>query len=106
MLSGPDAASVTRDTDGSWLDFTPAEAFDLAMRLVPLSSEIKFQVRTHASEEPTFRVSCLLSGKDDVLRELVELESVGIRATLQAGHAMRLGHLQSPPQAGTGTAGQ
>jgi Clp amino terminal domain, pathogenicity island component len=97
MLSGPGARMrVIHDVDRSWLDFTPAEAFDLAMRLAPLSSEIKFEVRLHPDEEPTFRVSCLLLGKDDVLRELVALEATGIRAVLDRGRAVRLGHLDRP----------
>jgi hypothetical protein len=41
---------VMHDFDRSWFDFTPAEAFDLAMRLAPLSSEIKFEVRLHTDE--------------------------------------------------------
>ena len=98
---------VMHDVDRSWLDFTPAEAFDLAARLAPLSSEIKFEVRLHTNEEPTFRVSCLLLGTDDVLRELVALEAVGIRAVLDGGRAVRLGHLHWPVEPDpTGTVGQ
>jgi hypothetical protein len=107
LSSGGGAMRVMHDVDRSWLDFTPAEAFDLAVRLAPLSSEIKFEVRLHTDEEPTFRVSCLLLGNDDVLRELVALEAVGIRAVLDGGHAVRLGHLHWPvePDA-TETSGQ
>jgi hypothetical protein len=101
MLSGSGAAVlVMHDFDRSWLDFTPAEAFDLAMHLAPLSSEIKFEVRLHTDEEPTFRVSCVLLGNDDVLRELA-LEAVGIRAVLDGGHAVRLGHLHWPVEPDT-----
>ena len=97
MLSGPGAPMrVIHDIDRSWLDFTPAEAFDLAVRLAPLSSEIKFEVRLHPDEEPTFRISCQLLGKDDVLRELVALEATGVRAVLDRGRAVRLGHLDWP----------
>jgi hypothetical protein len=108
MLSGPDTAvRVTHDLDRSWLDFTPAEAFDLTMHLAPLSSEIKFEVRLHTDGEPTFRVSCRLSGNDDVLRELVALEAVGIRAVLDGHPAVRLGHLHWPVDSDTtGTSGQ
>jgi Clp amino terminal domain, pathogenicity island component len=96
MLSSSGAPTrVIHDFDSSWLDFAPAEAFDLAMRLAPLSSEIKLEVRLH-DEEPTFRVSCLLLGNDDVLRELVALEASGIRAVLDGGRAVRLGHLHRP----------
>jgi hypothetical protein len=98
---------VMHDVDRSWLDFTPAEAFDLAMRLSPLSSEIKFEVRLHTGEEPTFRVSCRLFGDDDVLRKLVALEAVGIRAVLDGDRTARLGHLHWPLKSDTtGTVGQ
>ncbi len=104
MTPGPGAAlPVMHDLDRSWLDFTPAEAFDLAMRLAPLSSKITFEVRRHTDEEPTFRVSSRLVGSDDVLRELVALEAVGIRAVLDMDHTVRLGHLDWP--AGSDTAG-
>ncbi len=106
MLSTRGTMRVMHDVDRSWLDFTPAEAFDLAMRLAPLSSEIKLEVRLHTDEEPTFRVSCLLLGDDDVLRELVALEAVGIRAVLDGGRAVRLGHLHWPVEPDTaGTSG-
>ena len=95
------STSRSAEATGSWLDFTPAEAFDLAVRLAPLSSEIKFEVRLHTDEEPTFRVSCVLLGNDDVLRELVALEAVGIRAVLDGGHAVRLGHLHWPVEPDT-----
>ncbi|HEY4897982.1 MAG TPA: Clp protease N-terminal domain-containing protein [Solirubrobacteraceae bacterium] len=102
MMPSPGTAMrVMHDLDRSWLDFAPAEAFDLAMHLAPLSSEIKFEVRLHTDEEPTFRVSCLLLGNDDVLRELVALEAVGIRAVLDGGHAVRLGHLHWPVEPDT-----
>ena len=104
MIPGPGAVlPMMHDLDRSWLDFTPAEAFDLAMRLAPLSSKITFEVRRHTDEEPTFRVSSRLVGNDDVLRELVALEAVGIRAVLDMDHTVRLGHLDRP--AGSDTAG-
>ncbi len=90
---------VMHDFDRSWLDFAPADAFDLAKRLVPLASTINFEVRRHADEEPTFRVSCRLAGNDDVLRELVALEAVGIRAVLDRDRTVRLGHLDRPTTA-------
>jgi hypothetical protein len=93
LLSSRAAMRVMHDFDRSWLDFTPAEAFDLAMRLAPLSSEIKLEVRMHTDEEPTFRVSCKLFADDDVLPELVSLEVVGIGAVLDGGQSVRLGHL-------------
>ncbi len=99
VLAGPPGAipRPMRDMDRSWLDFTPAEAFDLAMRLAPLSTKITFEVRPHAGEEPTFRVSCRLTGNDDALRELVALEAHGIRAVLDADRIVRLGHLDWSP---------
>ena len=96
LSSGGGAMRVTHDLDKSWLDFTPAEAFDLTVRLAPLSSEIKFEVRLHAEEEPTFRVSCQLLANDDVLKDLVALEALGIRAVLDGGRSVRLGHLHWP----------
>ncbi len=42
------------------------------------------------------RVSCRLSGNDDVLRELVALEAVGVCAAFEGYHAVRLGHLHCP----------
>jgi hypothetical protein len=92
---------VVHDVDRSWLDFTPAEAFDLAMRLVALAHKITFEVRRHTDEEPTFRVSCQLVGNDDVLRELVALETVGIRAILDGERTVRLGHLEPPSEPDT-----
>ena len=80
--------------DRSWLDFAPAEAFELATRLVGLAEEITFEVRRHAAEEPTFRVSCRLAGRDQVLRELVALEAVGVRALLDRGRIVRLARLE------------
>ena len=90
--SGP-RPRVRLDLDRSWLDFAPHEAFDLAMRLAPLASEIKLEVRLHGGEEPTFRISCQLVGNDDVLRELVALEDIGVRAVLDGGRRVRLGQL-------------
>ncbi len=90
------ASRLVHDLDRSWLDFTPADAFDLATRLAPLSSKITFEVRRHGDEEPTFRVSCRLAGREDVLRELVALEAHGVRAVLDGDRTVRLGHLESP----------
>jgi ATP-dependent Clp protease ATP-binding subunit ClpA len=98
LAAGP---RVMHDTDRSWFDFAPAEAFELAMRLTPLASRITFVVRRHADEEPTFRVSCRLVGDDDVLRELVALEAVGIRAVLDGDNTVRLGHLDWPVEPDT-----
>jgi hypothetical protein len=101
MLAEPRAA-VARpvpDMDRSWLDFTPSEAFELTERLAPLSSRITFEVRRHAGEEPTFRVSAKLAGNDDVLRELVALEAHGIRAVLDWDRSVRLGHRDWKPPA-------
>jgi len=102
MLSRPGGPMrVMHDLDRSWLDFTPTEAFDLARRLASMSSEIKFEVRLHTGEEPTFRVSCQLLGNDDVLRELVALEAAGIRAVLDRGRTAKLGHLDWPVEPDT-----
>ncbi len=87
---------VADDLDRSWLDFAPQEAFGLAMRLAALASEIKLEVRPHGGDAPTFRISCELVGNDDVLRELVALEDLGVRAILDGGRRVRLGHLQPP----------
>jgi hypothetical protein len=91
------ASPLALGLDRSWLDFTPADAFDLVTRLVPLSSKITFEVRRHGDEEPTFRVSCQLAGNDDVLRELVALEAHGIRAVLDRDRTVRLGHRDWTP---------
>jgi hypothetical protein len=91
------ASRLAHGIDRSWLDFTPADAFDLATRLVPLSSRITFEVRRHGGDEPTFRVSCQLMGNDDVLRELVALEAHGIRAVLDRDRTVRLGHRDWTP---------
>jgi hypothetical protein len=91
------ASPLVQRLDRSWLDFTPADAFDLVTRLVPLSSKITFEVRRHGGEEPTFRVSCQLAGNDDVLRELVALEAHGIRAVLDRDRTVRLGHRDWTP---------
>jgi Clp amino terminal domain, pathogenicity island component len=87
-----------RDLDRSWFDFTPAEAYELASRLAPLSSRITFEVRPHGQQEPTFRVSARLAGNDDLLRKLVELEQVGIRAILDNDRSVRLGRIVAPGQ--------
>ena len=84
----------------SSFDFTPVEAFDLAMRLAPLSSRITFEVRSDGAEEPIFHVSCQLAGNADALRELVALEAVGIRALLESDGTVRLGHLEWPVEHG------
>jgi hypothetical protein len=82
-----------RDLDRSWFDFTPAEAYELASRLAPLSSRITFEVRPHGEQEPTFRVSARLAGDDDLLRKLVALEDDGIRAILDNDRSVRLGRI-------------
>ena len=92
-------ARRAREADRSWLDFDPADAFDLALRLAPLASRITFDVRSHAEDEPTFRVSCRLRGKDDALRQLVALEAAGIRAVLDENGSIRLGHREPPSPA-------
>jgi ATP-dependent Clp protease ATP-binding subunit ClpA len=81
-----------RDIDRSWLDFTPADASALLVRLAPMTSSIAFEVRRHAEQEPSFRVSCRLRGGDTDLRELVALEADGIRALLDRDGTVRLGH--------------
>lgn|GEM_PF-2881537 len=106
MLSGRRVAAwVTSDVDQSGYDFTPAEAFDLTMRLAPLSHRITFDVRSHAGREPTFRLSCRLVGRDNVLRELVALESVGVRAVLDENGTVRLAHQRSPAGSDVAAAG-
>ncbi len=95
MERAPPAARAARL---SWLDLTPAEAFDLTMRLVGLASRVTFEVHRHTGAEPTFRVSCRLVGGDDVLRELVALEAVGIRAVLDRDRSVRLGRLERPSE--------
>jgi hypothetical protein len=84
------------DLDRSWFDFTPAEAYELAGRLAPLSSSITFEVRRHGEHESTFRVSARLAGNDDLLRRLVELEEVGVRAILDNDRSVRLGRIAVP----------
>jgi ATP-dependent Clp protease ATP-binding subunit ClpA len=99
LSGGPTAASrPMRDMDRSWLDFTPEQAFELVMRLTALASRITFEVRRHGEQEPTFRLSARLLGNDDVLRELVALEAVGIRAVLDRDSTVRLGHLDWTPE--------
>jgi hypothetical protein len=85
------------ELDRSRFDFDPADAFDLALRLAPLANRITFEVRHHVGSEPTFRVSCRLVGKDDTLRELVALETAGIRAVLDENGTIRLGHRDWTP---------
>lgn len=77
-------------------DWAPQEAFDLALALARLASSITFEVRPQISEQPTFRVSCELADRPDVLRELVGLEGSGIRAVLDRDRTVRLGHLEIP----------
>jgi Clp amino terminal domain, pathogenicity island component len=90
-------ARRAREADRGWLDFDPTDAFDLALRLAPLASRITFDVRSHLDEEePTFRVSCRLRGKDDALRRLVALEAAGIRAVLDENGTIRLGRREPP----------
>jgi ATP-dependent Clp protease ATP-binding subunit ClpA len=99
MLSaGPQgtAARPSQDLGRGWLDFSQADAFELAARLAPLSHRIIFEVRRGRGEEPTFRVSCRLAGRDDVLRELVALEAHGIRAVLEGDRTVRLGRIEPP----------
>jgi hypothetical protein len=91
-----------RDLDRSWFDFTPAEAYELASRLAPLSSGITFEVRPHGQQEPTFRVSARLAGNDDLLRKLVELEDFGIRAILDNDRSVRLGRIAGSDGGGAG----
>ena len=94
------------DVDRSWFDFTPAEALDLATRVAPLSQRITFEVRRHGEQEATFRVSCQLVGNDDVLRDLVALESAGVRAVLDAGNTVRLRHLDPANESGANSEGK
>ena len=82
--------------DRSWLDFTPDDAFGLVRHLAPLAHQIRFEVRHHEDEEPTFRVSCRLLGNDDTLHNLVAMEHHGIRAILDGDGTVRLGHLNYP----------
>jgi hypothetical protein len=89
------AAQLAQKLDRGWFDFSQADAFDLAARLAPLSSRIIFEVRRRGGAEPTFRVSCQLAGREDVLRELVALEAHGIRAVLEGDRTVRLGRLES-----------
>jgi ATP-dependent Clp protease ATP-binding subunit ClpA len=97
MLSGPGAGSPEAvGRDRSWLDFTPAQACDLALQLAPLARSITFEVRAHGERESTFRVSCKLTGDDDVLRDLVAFEAVGIRAVLDGDRTVRLGRVERP----------
>lgn len=107
MLSGPSrtTSQLVPEQDRSWFDFTPAEAYELAGRLAPLSSQITFEVRRHGEQEPTFRVSARLAGNDDLLRRLVELEEVGIRAILDRDRSVRLGRIAGEGRAGGGVAG-
>ncbi len=86
------------DMDRSWLDFTPQEAFDLAMRLVPMASKINFDVRPHGDGTPTFRIGCQVLGRDDTVRNLAALEEVGIRAIFDDGRSFRFGRLDSPSE--------
>jgi hypothetical protein len=99
------ASPPVRDLDRSWFDFTPAEAYELASRLAPLSSRITFEVRPHGQDEPTFRVSARLAGNDDLLRRLVELEEGGVRAILDNDRSVRLGRIAAagaPAEGGSG----
>ncbi|MGD1058952.1 MAG: Clp protease N-terminal domain-containing protein [Solirubrobacteraceae bacterium] len=91
-------SSPSDDLDRSWLDFTPAEASDLALRLAPLASRITYEVRHHRGEDPTFRVTCQLVGDDGALRELVALEAVGIKVVIGRDHTVKFGHLEWPSE--------
>jgi len=93
----PGPPSSAPDMDRSWLDFTPQEACALAIRLAPLASSIRFEVRSHGEGEETFRVSCRPRGNDDTLRDLVALEDDGIRAVLDHDGTVRLGRIHWPP---------
>jgi hypothetical protein len=106
MLSGSGTdPQVGLDLDRSWLDFTPASALELAMRLAPLSRRITFEVRRHAEEEPTFRVSCQLTGSDDAVRQLAALEADGVRAVLDQDRTVPLGRLEVSAESDASGAG-
>ena len=83
---------------GNWLDWGAEEAFDVVLALAALASSITFDVRPQIGEQPTFRISCHLSERSDVLRKLVALEDSGIRAVLDGARTVRLGHLQPPSE--------
>jgi len=86
--------------DRSWLDFTPSEAFELVMRLVPTVGKIGLEVRPHGDGPPTFRLACRVLGRDDAIRDLASLEAHGIRAIFDGDRSVRLGHLdwrEDPP---------
>jgi ATP-dependent Clp protease ATP-binding subunit ClpA len=92
-LSAHSGTPQVLDRDRSAFDFTPGETSDLATRLAPLASEITLEVRHHGQQPATFRVFCRPLAGDRTLNGFVQLESVGIRAVLDAGGRIRLRHL-------------
>jgi ATP-dependent Clp protease ATP-binding subunit ClpA len=105
MLSAaPSGTPPMVDRDRSAFDFTSRETSDLATWLAPLSSEITLEVRHHGDQPPTFRVSCWPLAGDGTLSGFVQLESVGIRAVLDAGTRVRLRHLDEPAERTSGDA--
>jgi hypothetical protein len=99
--------------DISRFDFELDEIVGLIPRLTALAQMIELEPRLHNADEgekahsrrsePTFRVSCHLSGSDQTVSRLAELATeTGVEAVLDFGRTVRFRHLramETTPQA-------
>jgi hypothetical protein len=92
QLPTPATSSSLPDADRSWLDFTEAEALDLASKLASFSDAVTLEVRRHTDDERTFRISCRPLGGEVSARQVAALETDDIRTILEADGSVRVGH--------------
>ena len=100
--------------DISRFDFELDEIVGLIPRLTDLAQIIELEPRLHNADEsetvhslrtePTFRISCQLSGNDQTISRLAELAiEIGVEAVLDFGRSVRLRHMHpneiAPPVA-------
>jgi len=91
--------------DISRFDFELDEIVGLIPRLTGLAQVIELEPRLHQAEEnqevhgprtePTFRISCVLSGSDQTISRLADLAiETGVEAVLDFGRSVRFRHLR------------
>jgi len=92
--------------DISRFDFELDEIVGLIPRLTGISQIIELEPRLHDADEdkelhalrtePTFRVSCQLTGRDGTVSQLADLAiETGVEAVLDFGRSVRLRHLHA-----------
>jgi len=91
--------------DISRFDFELDEIVGLIPRLAGLAQMIELEPRPHDADEdqqvhgsraePTFRISCVLSGAEQTISRLADLAiETGVEAVLDFGRSVRFRHLR------------